>query len=93
MLTSGNSMLTAVRGSRYFIAADKCNSSVPFPYNTAATLFAPLASNSLQFYQAQRDGPDVISSVMLREPSHLDDMRALQYQDPLMAKSGSTSVA
>jgi endoglucanase len=43
-------------------------------------LFAPLLSNALTFYQAQRDGPNVIGSVLQREPSHLNDQTARVFE-------------
>ncbi|HET9922094.1 MAG TPA: glycoside hydrolase family 9 protein, partial [Ktedonobacteraceae bacterium] len=38
--------------------------------------------NALFFYEAQRDGPNVIPSVMDRQPSHLTDEQASIYSTP-----------
>jgi hypothetical protein len=64
------------------------------------TLYGPLLSNALFFYKAQRDGANVDSSVMGRQPSHLADKSATVYatpsysndvlQSPLVAVGGST---
>jgi endoglucanase len=64
------------------------------------SLYAPLLSNALFFYKAQRDGANVDSSVMNRKPSHLKDMSATVYatpnysndviQSPLVAMGGPT---
>jgi endoglucanase len=45
-------------------------------------LFPDLIANSLFFFRAQRDGPNVIGSVMDRKPSHLNDRRAATYGQP-----------
>jgi hypothetical protein len=50
--------------------------SPPFAIGDPADLFAPLLVNTLRFYQAQRDGPHVIGSVLDRRPAHLHDRRA-----------------
>ena len=66
-----------VEGS-YRIVVDLPNplASPAFDIGDPADLFAPLLSNALQFYQAQRDGPNVIGSVLQRQPAHLHDRNA-----------------
>lgn len=54
--------------------------SPPFAVGHAADLFEPLLANALTFYQVQRDGPDVIGSVLDRKPAHLHDRRARVYR-------------
>jgi len=56
--------------------------SAPFRIGTARHLYRGLVANSLVFYQAQRDGRDVIRSVLQRKPSHLNDRRARVYRTP-----------
>jgi endoglucanase len=56
--------------------------SPTFKIGSAASLYAPLLDNSLVFYQAQRDGRNVISSVLDRKPSHLRDAKAFVYAVP-----------
>jgi endoglucanase len=52
-------------------------------------LYGPLLSNALFFYKAQRDGANVDSSVMNRQPSHLADKSATVYTTPTYATDGS----
>jgi Glycosyl hydrolase family 9/Cellulase N-terminal ig-like domain len=62
-------------------------SSPPFRIGTSAELFAPRVDDAVAFFQAQRDGPDVIPGELGRKPSHLND-RDLdvfgwpKYEDP-----------
>jgi endoglucanase len=56
--------------------------------DTTANLYSSVLSNALFFYQVQRDGPNVISSVMNRQPSHLNDASALSYNPPVYTKQG-----
>lgn len=44
-------------------------------------LYAPLLANARSFYRAQRDGPNVIGSVLNRRPSHLHDQDARVYRE------------
>ncbi len=62
--------------------------SPAFRIDTAANLFGPLLSNALAFYQAQRDGPDVISTVLDRRPAHLNDKAAFVYARPVYDADG-----
>jgi hypothetical protein len=50
--------------------------SPTFAVGDTAALFAPILANALAFYGAQRDGPDVIGSILQRRPAHLHDRRA-----------------
>ena len=56
--------------------------SPKFKIDTAAALYTPLMQNALFYFQAQRDGPNVISSVMSCKPSHLNDRSASIYDHP-----------
>lgn len=56
--------------------------SPPFAIDTAANLYGPLLANALVFYQAQRDGSDVVGSVLRRKPSHRHDAHAAVYRIP-----------
>jgi endoglucanase len=44
-------------------------------------LYRPVLVNARTFYRAQRDGPDVIRSVMDRRPSHLHDRDARVFRE------------
>ncbi len=54
--------------------------SPTFLVDTPQNLFAPMLANARTFYEAQRDGPDVIRSVLDRRPSHLHDRNAPVYE-------------
>lgn len=49
---------------------------------SAHDVFRPLLAHAVRFYQAQRDGAHVISSVLRRRPSHLNDRHAGVYAPP-----------
>ena len=56
--------------------------SPPFAVDTATNLYGPLLANALVFYQGQRDGADVVGSVLQRKPSHRNDAHASVYRIP-----------
>ena len=56
--------------------------SVPFRIDTAAALYAPLVHNGVDFYRAHRDGANVDSSLLDRQPAHLNDASASVYAMP-----------
>jgi endoglucanase len=56
--------------------------SPAFRVDAPAGLFAPMIADSRLFFAAQRDGCDVIASVMHRRPSHLNDAHATAYAPP-----------
>ncbi len=62
--------------------------SPAFRVDSAAGLFAPLVGDARFFFAAQRDGPDVIGSVMNRRPSHLNDAHASVYAPPSYDSDG-----
>ena len=47
--------------------------SPTFTIGSAAELFLPRVDDAVAFFQAQRDGPDVIPGELGRKPSHLND--------------------
>jgi hypothetical protein len=53
-----------------------------FRVGPAAEVLAPLLPRLLRFFQAQRDGADVVASVLGRRPSHLADRAATVYRPP-----------
>jgi hypothetical protein len=61
--------------------------SPPFRVASAQALFLPRVADAVAFFQAQRDGADVIAGPLDRQPAHLHD-RSLQvfdwptYEDP-----------
>jgi endoglucanase len=60
-----------------------------FKIDTPANLYSFLLSNVLFFFQAQRDGPDVIPTVMNRKPAHLNDRSAIVYYPPVYTRDGA----
>ncbi|HEV2581108.1 MAG TPA: glycoside hydrolase family 9 protein [Ktedonobacteraceae bacterium] len=53
-----------------------------FPIGPAAQLYALALSNSLSFYQNERDGANYIPSALRTAPGHLNDAHALTYLTP-----------
>lgn len=53
-----------------------------FRIGAAWQLVDPLIGDTVTFFQAQRDGPDVIPGDLGRKPSHLNDSAAAMYQWP-----------
>jgi hypothetical protein len=62
--------------------------SPAFRVDSAAGLFAPMVGDARFFFAAQRDGRDVIGSIMGRRPSHLNDARAAVYAPPSYDSDG-----
>ncbi|MFA1537979.1 glycoside hydrolase family 9 protein [Actinomadura monticuli] len=56
--------------------------SPDFRVGPASEVLAPLMPKLLRFFQAQRDGADVVPSVLGRRPSHLADRQATVYRPP-----------
>jgi hypothetical protein len=62
--------------------------SPPFQIGPASEIYGPLLRHSLFFFQAQRDGPDVLPNVLGRKPSHLADKQAFIYETPKFGSDG-----
>jgi hypothetical protein len=45
-------------------------------------LYRELVDNSVRYFTSERDGPDVVSSVLGRQPANLTDEKAYVYADP-----------
>ncbi|CCH34471.1 glycoside hydrolase family 9 protein [Actinosynnema sp. NPDC047251] len=56
-------------------------------------LFAPVAANTVEFFQAQRDGADVVPGRLDRKPAHLTDRRATVYETPVFRGEGGDELA
>ena len=67
-------------------------SSPEFTVSSAEEVLRPLADLTVTFFQAQRDGADVIPEVMDRKPSHLLDAAATVYETPTYEDGGQTLV-
>ncbi|RSD21868.1 glycoside hydrolase family 9 protein [Amycolatopsis eburnea] len=66
--------------------------SPPFRIDTASRLFRPLVRATTEFFQAQRDGHDVIPGRLGRKPSHLADRTATVYAEPKFAGEGGDEI-
>ena len=74
--------------STYFIRLTGGAVSPVFRIGSAVQLYAGCLSHVLFYFQAQRDGRDVISSVLSRRPSHLADETASVYRQPVYSDHG-----
>jgi endoglucanase len=73
------------RPGRYRItihAAGLAAQSPPFAVGAPAALYPPLVRNAVRYFTSERDGPDVVSSVLGRQPANLTDARAYVYAAP-----------
>ena len=70
-------------GADHIVVTGPARASSPrFRVAANAALYSVLLRNSVRFYQAQRDGPNVIGSVLDRKPSHANDATATIYGAP-----------
>jgi endoglucanase len=65
------------------VAAHINATSPPVTVGTAPTLYRPLLTNALFYFQSSRDGPDVVTNVINRKPSHTNDEAAMVYLPPV----------
>src|SRR3984957_10610178 len=56
--------------------------SPAFVIGTGAQLYRQLVYNGVRYLTSERDGPDVVPSVLSRQPANLTDQDALVYADP-----------
>jgi endoglucanase len=56
--------------------------SPPFRVASGRALYGPLAANAVRYFTSERDGADVVSSVLDREPANLTDADAYVYAAP-----------
>src|SRR5690349_11750984 len=57
-------------------------SSPGFIIGDGTQLYRELVDNSVRYFTSERDGPDVVSSVLDRQPANLTDKKAFVYADP-----------
>src|SRR5689334_11067709 len=57
-------------------------SSPGFIIGNGTQLYRELVDNSVRYFTSERDGPDVVSSVLDRQPANLTDKKAYVYADP-----------
>jgi endoglucanase len=53
-----------------------------FTVGDGAQLYGQLVDNAVRYFTSERDGPDVVSSVLSRQPANLTDEKAFVYADP-----------
>ena len=53
-----------------------------FIIGNGTQLYRELVDNSVRYFTSERDGPDVVSSVLSRQPANLTDEKAHVYADP-----------
>jgi endoglucanase len=63
-------------------AAGLTATSPPFLIASPAALYHRLVANAVAYFTSERDGANVVSSVLGRQPANLTDQRAYVYQDP-----------
>ena len=56
--------------------------SPAFVVGTGAQLYRQLVDNAVRYFTSERDGPDVVPSVLGRQPANLTDEKASVYADP-----------
>jgi len=56
--------------------------SPAFTIGTGAQLYGQLVDNAVRYFTSERDGPDVVGSVLGRQPANLTDENAYIYADP-----------
>jgi endoglucanase len=82
------SSVTAVSTYSIVVSGAVAATSPNFKIDTAANLYSFLLANEVFFYKAQRDGSDVDSSVLNRQPAHLNDQSATVYYPPTIGGPG-----
>ncbi|HZU58853.1 MAG TPA: glycoside hydrolase family 9 protein [Actinocrinis sp.] len=80
-------------GRYHLVVSGAASASSPaFAITTAASMYSKLVADGVTFYQVQRDGSDVISGALHRQPSHLNDRNAAVYKWPHFASGGSDTI-
>jgi endoglucanase len=64
------------------ISGDVTAHSPAFAVEDASAMYRRMLLDGVNFYQVQRDGPDVIAGALNRRPSHLNDAHAAVYATP-----------
>src|SRR5262249_45928679 len=67
-------------------------SSPAFRIGAGRAVFGPLTADVVTFFQAQRDGADVIAGPLNRQPSHLNDTSASVYAAPRFTDPDSDTI-
>ncbi|MEV6580488.1 glycoside hydrolase family 9 protein [Streptomyces sp. NPDC051582] len=84
------SALTAPGTYRLTLTGTAAGASPRFRVAPARELMAPLVEQNVRFFQAQRDGGEVVAEVLHRKASHLSDRRATVYETPRFSTDGTS---
>ncbi|GAA1336442.1 glycoside hydrolase family 9 protein [Saccharothrix algeriensis] len=79
-----------VRAGAYRIRAGGATSP---PFRVGEGLFTAVADRTVEFFQAQRDGADVVPGRLGRAPAHLADRSATVYDTPVFRGDGGDELA
>ena len=80
--------LTRAGSYRITISAGGATAVSPrFAIEPAGTLYHRLVLNGVRYFTSERDGGDVVHSVLRRRAANLTDRRAVVYRDPLYDKN------
>ncbi|WP_194925922.1 glycoside hydrolase family 9 protein [Catenulispora pinisilvae] len=74
------------------VAGSATATSPSFTIAGAGALYGKLVTDGVTFFQTQRDGSDVITGSLDRQPSHLHDSSASIYAWPKFAAGGSDTI-
>src|SRR5580693_1225230 len=64
------------------VTAPAAAASPAFAVGTGTQLYRQLVDNAVRYFTSERDGPDVVPSVLGRQPANLTDETASVYADP-----------
>ncbi|GGO81304.1 glycoside hydrolase family 9 protein [Wenjunlia tyrosinilytica] len=67
-------------------------SSPSFTIGTPKSVHGKVARDATAFFQAQRDGSDVVPGQLKRKPSHLNDRKAAVYNQPSFTSSDGDTI-
>ncbi|RCH66735.1 hydrolase [Streptomyces sp. SDr-06] len=87
------SALTKAGSYRLRLTGTADATSPPFVVAPANQLMTDLAADNVRFFQAQRDGADIIPGALGRKPSHLADRSASVYAAPHYNRDGTELTA
>jgi endoglucanase len=78
------------RAGHYAVEVDGARSPV-FRVGSGSALYGGPAQRAVDFFAAQRDGPDVIAGPLDRKPAHLLDQHATVYAQPSYSRTRLTA--
>ena len=82
--------LTKLGTYHLHVHGDVAAASPSFEVETASDLFGQLVKDGVNFFQVQRDGANVITGDLNRQPAHLADAHATVYEHPLFVDASQS---